>query len=163
VALKAPMAAPVTEPEALSAGLDFRSEPMLLASAEVVDLIASSWLELDSLRPWDTALAAERVAEAFNDSGNNHYDNGDFDDALTAYGRALQILPAYAWAYCNRAAVFLATDDIAAAIEDYTTAIGYDAADSALYNGRAFALLQRQPRDLDAALAVRDTCQKSVV
>ena len=78
----------------------------------------------------------------FNDCANNHYDNGNYPEALRFYAYALAILPEYSWAHCNRAAVHLAMDNVAAAMADYTAAIAIDPNDSALFNGRAFAALR---------------------
>jgi tetratricopeptide (TPR) repeat protein len=48
----------------------------------------------------------------FNDCANNHFDNGNYDNALSCYTRALGIMPNYSWALCNRATVHLARDDV---------------------------------------------------
>ena len=47
-------------------------------------------------------------AAAVNDEGNDLYDAGNFAEAVDAYSKAIQLCPRYSWAYCNRAAVYLA-------------------------------------------------------
>ena len=88
--------------------------------------------------------SAKRIGGAqFNDCGNNHFDNDEYEEALSHYGSALAILPEYGWAFCNRGALRLATGDTAAAIADYTRAIEIDSHDAAARNGRAFSRLRR--------------------
>lgn len=147
----------------------FDSYDDLLNNADILALVHAQWLRPTALEPWDPDAARETCAEAvssqepiipnsrsplipsahtsrrlpqFNDCANNHYDNGNYPEALRFYAYALNILPEYSWAHCNRAAVHLAMDDVAAAVADYTAAIAIDSSDSALYNGRAFAALR---------------------
>jgi lipoprotein NlpI len=52
----------------------------------------------------------------------------------------------------SRQQVHLALGKTAEAVTDYSMALEIDPADSALYNGRGFALTQTDPPDLQAAL-----------
>lgn len=122
--------------------LCFDSYDVLVCDAEISSLEADGWLAVKDMAPWDPAAAMEHSAQAvrillvpvplrfaqprniwsshpvfwvspqFNDCANNHFDNGNYADALHCYGRALDIIPHYSWAFCNRAAVQLATGNI---------------------------------------------------
>lgn len=96
------------------------------------------------------------AASEANDQGNDLFDDGNFAEAVTAYTKAIELCPNYSWAYCNRAAVFLALNQAAKAIADYSEAIAIDPNDSALYNGRGYALAMVEDSDLSDALKDAD-------
>ena len=62
---------------------------------------------------------------AYNRQGNRYYQQGDYDKALSAYGRSIQLAPDGGLTYLYRANVLAAAERHDEAIADYDKAIGH--------------------------------------
>lgn len=76
----------------------------------------------------DTGLPAEINAKsseayAWNEKGNVHYKQGEFEEAINAYNKAIQLDPTLGWPYSNLALTYLTMGQCAEAILLYRKSI----------------------------------------
>lgn len=83
--------------------------------------------------------------------GNAQKDAGEFAAALQSYERALELMPAYAHALCNRGVVLAALHRRDEALASYDLALSLDPRDAITHNNRA--VLLQELRRWDDALA----------
>src|ERR1700741_3153535 len=89
-----------------------------------------------------TAVAAEAPsmdAEAYNHRGIAYYKQGQYDQAIADYTKALQIKPSDAEVYNNRGVVYGVTGQYDQAISDFTKALEINPKYAEAYNNRAYA------------------------
>jgi superkiller protein 3 len=75
---------------------------------------------------------------AWNEKGNIHFKQGDFEQAISAYNQAIEIDPAFGWPYSNLALCYFALGQHAQAIQFYQKSIellGTDADRAVSWNG----------------------------
>jgi tetratricopeptide (TPR) repeat protein len=79
-----------------------RSESSTLVAAPIDETIDSAHTA-ESIEP-----AAQNILRAheFNQAGNDHLRQGEFDDALEAYNKAIALNPDYGWPYSNVAFIY---------------------------------------------------------
>ncbi|KAK3234950.1 hypothetical protein CYMTET_54829 [Cymbomonas tetramitiformis] len=92
----------------------------------------------------------QRRAAEHKEQGNSRFRNGDFAGAIESYSESLQLAPASAATFANRAAALLKLGRSAEAEEDATQAIERDASYVKAYHRRAQA--RRNLGQLQAAL-----------
>lgn len=66
------------------------------------------------------------TAILYLDKGNRHLAQGQFDEAIAAYTRVIELDPEYAIAYSNRGEAYYSIGEYDEAIADYTKAIKRD-------------------------------------
>src|SRR5574341_787903 len=64
-------------------------------------------------------------AYAWNEKGNMHYKQGEFEDAINAYNKAIQLDPTLGWAYSNLALTYLTLGQFAEAILKKKKSVGF--------------------------------------
>jgi len=90
------------------------------------------------------------LADTWNKFGRIKKDEGDLDNALVGYNKAIELDPNFAAAYSNRGLVKKAKGDLDGAPDDFNKAIGLKPDLAAAYNNRGDA--KRAKSDLDGAL-----------
>lgn len=85
-------------------------------------------------------------------TGDALYENGNYEDAIAAYGRAVNLDPSGVIAFINRGKAYLENGEYEKAIEDFEKALSLDPQNATLYVNRASALALKG----DHASAVRD-------
>ena len=68
-------------------------------------------------------LGCKDYAVVHLDKGNRHLAQGQFDEAIAAYTRAIELDPESVTAYSNRGEAYYSTGEYEEAIADYTKAI----------------------------------------
>lgn len=80
------------------------------------------------------------TAEAYTDSGDAHYDNGEYEKALKDYDNAIHLDPQNARPYNNRGILFLKVQqDYSKAISDFSEAVSRNPEVAGYYLNRAMA------------------------
>ena len=69
-------------------------------------------------------------AEGFFDLGTRHLQQGDDDQAISAYNKAIEISPKYAEAYLNRGIAYRRKGQHDQAISDYSAVLLIDSKDA---------------------------------
>jgi len=86
---------------------------------------------------------ADRYAAATNnDRGNVYSEKGQYDQAISAYTKALEIIPSYSAAYYNRGNAYSEKGQYDQAIADYTKALAVDPRFAAAYYDRGFSYFE---------------------
>ena len=88
--------------------------------AAVLEVPSSPVLPTEVVEP-----EPEEVTDAFawNEKGNHHFRRGDFEHAMQAYDKAIQLDPALGWPYSNLALTCMAMGDPNGAIPFYKKAL----------------------------------------
>ena len=87
-------------------------------------------------------------------SGEEYQKEGQYENAIHAYDKAIQLAPNDAMPYNNRGGVYYALGQYQRAIEDYTEAIQLDPEDALAYYNRGYAYsLLGQDTKAEAAVA----------
>lgn len=102
-----------------------------------------------------------QTAQDYYDEGwGTHYYQGDYDQALAAFSRAVELDPDFAPAYYSRGWMYALTGDQARAIADYNRAVALlrqaierDPDDSGAHNDLAWTLAYYLDQDYEAALS----------
>ena len=71
-------------------------------------------------------LASQNHSDAaveWNETGNMHFKRGDYEKAIGAYNKAIQLAPALGWPYCNLALIYVIQNQFAEAILLYQKSI----------------------------------------
>ena len=89
-------------------------------------------------------------ANAYFDQGNAYHRKGDYDCAIGAFNKAIELKPDYADAYYNRGIAYYERRDFDRAVEDYTKAIELKPDYADAYYNRGIAYYER--RDFDRAV-----------
>jgi tetratricopeptide (TPR) repeat protein len=89
-----------------------------------------------------SSVYAETAGE-YLQNGNDSLNEGDFDQAIFDYTKALDINPNIAKAYDNRGVAYALRGYPAPAIADFTMAIANDPKDAEAYNNRGHAYAQK--------------------
>jgi tetratricopeptide (TPR) repeat protein len=84
------------------------------------------------------SVYAETAGEDLQ-SGNDFFDQGNFDQAISEYTKAIDINPNYAKAYDNRGVAYAKEGSLSRAIADFTMAIANNFNDAEAYNKRGHA------------------------
>jgi tetratricopeptide (TPR) repeat protein len=71
-------------------------------------------------------LSCADYAVMYLDKGNRHLAQGQFDEAIAAYTKVIELDPGYALAYSNRGEAYYSIGEYDKAIADYTKAIELD-------------------------------------
>jgi len=85
---------------------------------------------------------AETAAE-YIQLGNDSLNQGDFQEAIFDYTKAIDINPNFAKAYDNRGVVYAEQGFLTPAIADFTMAIANDSKDAEAYNNRGHAYAEQ--------------------
>lgn len=93
-------------------------------------------------------------AEQHLQRGLDHYDRGEFDQAMGAYSEAILADPTFAMAYNNTGMVLIDLERYDEALNSLYESIGRDANYAEAYNNLGF-VLRRLNRDVEAAAAYR--------
>jgi tetratricopeptide (TPR) repeat protein len=104
----------------LCGGLLAMSATMTLDSNRVM---AEGLIQSNSRSIPKNALASERNAKYYYQSGNVKYDRGDYQGAIADYTRAIELNPNFDKAYFNRALAKHDLGDYSAAIADYSKSL----------------------------------------
>ena len=64
-------------------------------------------------------------ASAWNGKGNAHFNRGEFNEAISAYNKAIQLDPKFGWPYSNLALTYLAQGQYAEAILLYQKSLEF--------------------------------------
>ena len=99
-------------------------------------------------------------ANAYFDQGNAYHRKGDYDCAIGAFNKAIELKPDYADAYYNRGIAYYERRDFDRAVEDYTKAIELkpDYADAYYNRGVIYGkknLVDRAIKDYDRAIELK--------
>jgi tetratricopeptide (TPR) repeat protein len=94
------------------------------------------------------------VATAYCDNGWKFYERHDYDKALVAFNRALELDPKCSYAYCGRGCVWRAKKDYDRAMADFNRGIRLKPDDPSAYNNRG--LVSYDKKDYDRAIADYD-------
>jgi PQQ-dependent catabolism-associated CXXCW motif protein len=132
-----------------------------LAHANKGDYVASlgDLLKVIELAPLRTSEIEARITDpkyvakytiGYNARGNDYYRNGDYDSAIEAYGKAIELDPNYAMGYANRAFVYRIKGDYDNAIKESDRAIVLDPKFAIAHDTRGEAFYYN--RDYDAAI-----------
>lgn len=68
------------------------------------------------IRELEESKADSANPHVWNEKGNVHFKRGEFEDAIRAYNRAIQLDPAFGWPYTNLALTYLTQNQYAEAI-----------------------------------------------
>ena len=93
--------------------------------------------------------ATKKSADTWNQFGKIKKEEGDLDNALVGYNKAIELNPNFAAAYSNRGLVKKAKGDLDGAMADFNKAIELKPDLTAAYNNRGDA--KRSKGDLDGA------------
>jgi tetratricopeptide (TPR) repeat protein len=88
-----------------------------------------------------------KEAEGYFDLGTRYLQQGDDDQAISAYTRALEINPRYAEAYLNRGIAYRRKGQPDQAISDYTAVLLVDPKDARAYCNRGNAYIEKGQYD----------------
>ena len=78
-------------------------------------------------------------ADTYNAHGIAYGEKGDFDKAIAAFTKAIELNPEFALAYNNRGAAYAEKGEIGKAINDYNEAIKLNPREARAYHNRGFA------------------------
>lgn len=96
----------------------------------------------------------ELRATSYNTSGDDSFERGDYEDAISSYTRAIKIKPDYAEAYVNRGNAYLRQQMYDEARADFDKAISSKMDFAEAYNGRGLAnLTGAEGDDINGAIA----------
>lgn len=84
-----------------------------------------------------------QTAEKYLQSGNDFYKEDNFDQAIYAYTKAIDINPNLARAYNNRGVAYARENSMSRAIADFTMAIANNLNDAEAYNNRGHAYVEQ--------------------
>ena len=73
-------------------------------------------------------------AHAYNNRGFNNYKNGDFNQAISNFSKAIELIPNYVDAYYNRGLAYYSAEQYDKALADYKKAITFKPNDEEAYN-----------------------------
>ncbi len=118
-------------------------------------------LEAELPRPEPETPAATLTAQDYNDQGWwTHYYQGDYDHAIAAFSRAVELDPEFASAYYNRGWMYALKGDRTRAVADYKravtllrAAIERDPDDAGAHNDLAWTLAFYLDQDYEEALS----------
>lgn len=80
-------------------------------------------------------------ADPMNEAGIKRFREGDYETALSIFGKAIELRPNDAQGYLNRGAVYMVRGQYDLAIRDFNMAVAYNPASSEAYTNRAAALV----------------------
>ncbi len=99
----------------------------------------------------------ELLATSYNTSGDDSFERGDYEDAISSYTRAVEIKPDYAEAYVNRGNAYLRQQKFDDARADFDKAISSKMDFAEAYNGRGLAnLTGAEGDDINRAIIYLD-------
>ncbi len=89
-------------------------------TAPVIEVPSSPEMPAEVIEP-----ETEEVTDAFawNEKGNHHFRQGDYEHAMQAYNKAVQLDPALGWPYSNLALTCMAMGNFTEAIRFYKQAL----------------------------------------
>lgn len=87
------------------------------------------------------------TAEKYLDQGNDAYKQGNYDQAIHDFTKAIDINPNLAKAYDNRGAAYAKEGSLNRAIDDFTLAIANDPKDVKAYKNRALGFSRLKEYD----------------
>ncbi len=109
----------------------------------------------------------------YNGRANSHWEQGELEQSVEDFSKAIEINPGYAGTYHSRGQVYLETGQLQQAVEDFTTAVQRDRTFAAGYRDRGYTqfiqsktateILEIQERsghalvDLDRAIELNPT------
>jgi tetratricopeptide (TPR) repeat protein len=105
--------------------------------------------------PSASAASKSSAKDAFN-KGNEHYNNKNYDQAITEYAEAIRLDPKYKAAYYNRGLSYYNKGDYDHAIADFDKYIQLDPKDKGAYYNRGRSYHDK--KDYDHAIADYDKC-----
>ena len=88
-----------------------------------------------------TSQAESNDANIYNARGITHSGNGEYDQAIAAFTKAIELDPDHSIAYYNRGLAYRIKEDYKRAIADYTKAIEIDPHNADAYYRRSRAWL----------------------
>jgi Tfp pilus assembly protein PilF len=89
---------------------------------------------------------------AYSNRGYAHNENGEYDQAIADFNRAIELNPQFAYAYANRGFAYRHKGDLNQAIADYNRAIEVNSKYASAYSNRGYAYSQKG----DFARAIAD-------
>ena len=95
-------------------------------------------------------VACASPGQKYFEEGINYRDQEKWDEAITAYTKAIELDPEFAAAYNNRGYAYFRKADIEAALADFTKAIELEPKQTAPYENRAWTYINAG--DYDKAL-----------
>jgi lipoprotein NlpI len=106
------------------------------------------------------STATPRYAKAYFNRAGLRLIRGEYDDAISDYGHAIELQPNYAEAYRNRADAHQMKGEIDKAIADYSFAIRFNSFDPATFANRGAAYasageFERAVTDFSSAIALK--------
>ncbi|OGQ53210.1 MAG: hypothetical protein A3J24_02300 [Deltaproteobacteria bacterium RIFCSPLOWO2_02_FULL_53_8] len=135
--------------------------------------IARLKAELDAVKNNDKAKQLEYTDTVKALSAADWYDKGwvysdakDYDNAIEAYSKAIELDPDYGSAYNNRGIAYRNKDQLDKAIEDYNKAIYLEPNNAIAYNNRAIAYnktgqYEREMEDYNKAISLKPDLAKA--
>jgi tetratricopeptide (TPR) repeat protein len=130
------------------------------ASLRIAEQLIAKIKQQQQLHPFDPASTAAfmtttdpdlRGVAVYYQRGNRYYHRGTFEQAISAYSRAINLDPNYVLAYINRGSAYTARGHYDRALADYTRAIELDPNDAVVYFNRGNAYRKR--REYEKALS----------
>ncbi|MBI5354079.1 MAG: tetratricopeptide repeat protein [Chloroflexi bacterium] len=96
----------------------FFGHPILRSAAK-----ANAAKKLHQSIPFDEEMPESKIAAVWNEKGNIHFRKGAFNDAATAYNKAIELDRTFGWPYSNLALTYLTLGKYAEAILLYQKSI----------------------------------------
>jgi Tfp pilus assembly protein PilF len=88
-----------------------------------------------------------KQAEAYFDLGTKYLQQGEYDQAISGYNKALELNPGYAEAYLNRGIAYRNKGQHDQAVSDYGKVLQIDPKDARAYCNRGNALTEKGQYD----------------
>ena len=113
--------------------------------------------DLSEIHRGPKARQKRRRAAVHNERGLACYERADYDRAVKAFTKAIDLRPGFAAAYRNRGLAYRSMGEVNLAIADFSKVISLKPDDPKGYNNRAAAYLETGEHDL----AIED-CHKTI-
>ena len=104
--------------------------------------------DLSKIHRGPQARQKRRRAAAHNERGLAHHERADYDRAIKAFIKAIDLRPDFAAAYRNRGLTYRRMGEVDLAIADFSKVISLKPDDPEGYNHRAAAYLETDEHDL---------------
>ena len=112
----------------------------LMSSGDVEPIVSISPSTIEMNEPVDSNSESFTEAISYNNRGEVYRQQGESENAIADFNKAIELDPTDAIAYSDRGVVYFAQDEFEKAITDFTKAIELDPADAVNYYYRGVTL-----------------------